>query len=191
MDELIRKIGLAKIVIDNGMCRVGPGLAPGSAVDAQMVMGAGRAIVLSDAVVALCRQGRTNEALPLLRQLAEDAIGMRWLAADADEEKAKALSKEREEAAWGTLWPEERFLLRAEACGLSREAAAVIDLCREFVLGGATTLPWAHVFAEAQRESMKPGSVLGPTALLMGHVLAALDGRWPGAFPGADQVWER
>ncbi|HAH07600.1 MAG TPA: hypothetical protein DCM05_13950 [Elusimicrobia bacterium] len=191
MDELIRKIALAKVLIDNGMCRVGQRLDPRSAVDAQLSTAAGRAIVLSDAVGALCRQGRPNEALPLLRQLTEEAAAMRWLAEGAGEEGAAALAKEREEATWDALWPEARLRRRAEAGGLSEEVSSVIGLCREFSLGGPVTLPWAHVFPGAQREPLKPGAALEPAVRMMGHVLNALDRRWPGEFPGAEQVWAR
>jgi hypothetical protein len=197
MDDLIRRIGLAKVIIDNGMCRVGPQLDAASAVDQQLVRGAGRAIQLSDAVVALCRQGHANEALPIVRQLCETAASLCWLAAALDAgarssgARAEELAREWEGSKWSMLWPEERLLRRAREGGLAEDAHAVLGLCREFVQGGPLTLPWAHRFGWGRLECLLPRTVLGRAASIMAHVLQALELRWPGGFPGAEKICQR
>jgi len=197
MEDLIRRIGLAKVIIDDGMCRVGPHLDAASAVDQQLVRGAGRAIQLADAVVALCRQGHANEALPVLRQLCEMAASLCWLAAAlgaggrASGARAEDLAQEWEDSKWSKLWPEERLLRRAREGGLTEDSHAVLALCRDFVLGGPLTLPWAHRFGWSRREGLRPRTVLGLAASIMAHALKALELRWPGGFPGAEKIWQR
>jgi len=194
MEGLIKRVGLAKVILDNGMCRVGPLLDAASAVDQQLVRRAGRAVQLADAVVALCRQGHANEALPVLRQLCETAASMAWLSAGlaaggrAGAARAEELAREWEEPKWSQLWPEERLLRRAREGGLALEAYGVLSLCREFVLGDNLTLPWAHRFGWSRREGLRPRTVLEHAASAMGHVLRAMEQRWPGAFPGAEKI---
>lgn len=169
---------------------MGPQLDAASAVDRRLVRFAGRATQLSDAVVALCRQGHPSEALPVLRQLGETAASLCWLAAGPSEDRARALAKESEDAAWSALWPQERFLSRAQESGFAESARQVLDLCRDFVDGGTLTLPWAHVFeGRGARGGLCAKKVLELAAAMMGHVLKALGRRWPGDFPGAEQVW--
>ena len=197
MDDLIRRIGLAKVLIDNGMCRVGPQLDAASAVDQQLVRGAGRAIQLSDAGVALCRQGHANEALPVIRQLCGIAASLRWRSAALDAgarasgARAEELAREWEDSKWSKLWPEEKLLRRAREGGLAEDAQAVLELCRDFVLGGPLTVPWAHRFGWSRLECLLPRTVLGVAASMMAHVLRALELRWPGGFPGAEKIWQR
>ncbi|MFA6030970.1 MAG: hypothetical protein WC969_14030 [Elusimicrobiota bacterium] len=185
MEELIRKVGRVKVLIDNGMCRVGPRLDSASALDAALVRGAGRALLLSDAVVALCRAGRPHEALPLLRQLAAVAAAMRWIPLAQSDERARAVSSEWGCSRWDALWSDEALRERARTAGLAEDAEAVLSSCREFAVGGDSTLPWAHVFPENRRESLAPERVLELAGRLMGHVLRGLDARWQGDFPGA------
>ncbi|MDE2293345.1 MAG: hypothetical protein KGL53_14785, partial [Elusimicrobia bacterium] len=80
--ELAQRVGRAKAVIDSGLCRVGPRLGRDDAQAAVLTGGASRALALSDAVVGLCGRDHPLEALPLVRQLAETAVELRWTAGD-------------------------------------------------------------------------------------------------------------
>ena len=185
--ELIQMIGQAKAYIDNGLCRVGPKLDPQDAASAVLAGGASRALALADAVAALCRQNRPAEALPILRHLAETAVRMNWVANDTSraEEALKDLEAER----WELLWPTDRLLKRAEEAGMKAEDLKnVVQTAASYARNGLQSAPWTHAF-----ERNKPASggerALELAVRLMGHVLAALDRRWPESFPGKEAMW--
>ena len=211
LDELMRRVGQAKAIVDSGMCRVGPRLDPARSSDGWLSGAASRALGLSDAVVALCRHGRPNEALPVLRQLAETAAAMRWLAAalpSNEEEKggqarrgagsgagdperrAASLSAELREARWDRLWEQDRFLSRAREAGVpAAEAQETLALASQFACGGSSSAPLSHVFAGNQAPGADAGRVLRLAVRWLGHALQALETRWPGSFPGAETLW--
>ncbi|MFA6093048.1 MAG: hypothetical protein WCU88_07025 [Elusimicrobiota bacterium] len=183
MDEWSRKIGGMKTLIDAGMCRVGPRLEAASPEDGALVHGAGRALALSDAALALCRAGRPNEALPLLRELAGMGASMRWITTQDRSLRAKTVFAEREGSGWDRLWSDERLISRAREAGCLDDARVILGLCSAFIEGAESTLPWAHVFARTRRSAPAVEQVLGLVACWMGHVISALDARWPGDFP--------
>ncbi|MFH2203608.1 MAG: DUF5677 domain-containing protein [Elusimicrobiota bacterium] len=192
VEDLIQRVGQAKAFIDNGLCRVGPKLKPGHKLEALLAGGASRALALSDAVVRLCRHDHSTEALPLLRQLTEVAVVLRWAAAGDDaEERAKTALKEMAAARWDTLWPAERVSERAAQAGISQQdLGVVLEGSVDFVVGNSTGAPWSHIFTENQRPAADPQAVLAAAVRMMGHVLRAMDVKWAGDFPGAEAMWE-
>jgi len=103
VEDLIQRVGQAKAFIDNGLCRVGPKLNPGHKTAALLTGGASRSLALSDAIVRLCRHDHPTEALPVLRQLVEVAITLRWAAAgEGGSERAKAVLEETAAAHWAS-----------------------------------------------------------------------------------------
>lgn len=192
IEEYTRRIMQAKAFIDNGFCRVGPGLRPERKIETLLIGGASRCLALADSVVELCRHEHPNEALPLLRQLAETVVALRWCVRAKDPEgRAAQILDERAGVSWDSMWNEHRLLERAKPAGVPAE-----DL--EFVLAGAPDFltansvgaPWSHLFAENQKRGPEAGLVLKTAACLMGHALSALDSKWPQFFPGAEAMWD-
>ncbi|MBI3297706.1 MAG: hypothetical protein HYZ75_06050 [Elusimicrobia bacterium] len=187
LEDLAQAIGRAKAVIDNGLCRVGPRLDRGDAQAAGLTGAASRALALSDAIVRLCRRDHPVEALPLLRQLAETAVDARWLAADAS--RADAASAALRASGWTGLWDDARLSSRAREAGMPEaDLAAVLALAADFAAGNRAGAPWSHIFAANARPAPAPEPVLTLAVRLMGHVLAGLEARWPGSFPGAEEL---
>jgi hypothetical protein len=140
--------------------------------------------------MALSERGLANEALPILRGLAEISLMMRWVAEKDSALRALGTLKELQDPDWETHWPSARLRERGEAYAVPREAIeAVLESAADFARGSAQGLPWGHVFAEATRPGRRAEEVLPATAVFLGHALKALDGRWPGEFPGAEEMW--
>lgn len=187
IDELERRIGMAKAVIDNGFCRVGPRLDRADAQGAALTGGASRALGLADAVVGLCRRDHPAEAAALVRQLAETAADVAWAAADAG--RAPAVLAALEAPRWDALFDEARLRERAAAGGFPEaDVAAVSALAADFLAGNRAVAPWSHVYPQNNRPVPDPELVMRLTARLMGRVLAALERRWPGTFPGSEEL---
>lgn len=188
MRDLTQAVGLAKAIVDNGLCRVGPRLSSDDAQAAALTGAASRALALADAVVGLCGRDHPVEALPLVRQLAETAVELRWVAGDASRavEAAAAL----EGPSWERLWPEARLRERALAVGMpERDVSGALAFAADFLASNRAGAPWSHVFSVNLRPAPETARVLALTARLMGHVVAGLDARWPGVFPGAEELW--
>ena len=187
-EELEQRVGRAKAVIDNGLCRVGPRLDAHDDQAAALTGAASRALALADAVVRLCLEDHPAEALPLLRHLAETAVELRWIAADPS--RAAAALAALRSPRWDGLWDDDRLASRAREAGMAEEdVASVRALALDFVAGNRTGAPWSHIFAANGHPTLEAGRVLALAARLMGHVLEGLDARWPGAFPGAEELW--
>lgn len=187
IDELERRIGMAKAVIDNGFCRVGPRLDRADLQGAALTGGASRALGLADAVVGLCRRDHPAEAAVLVRQLAETAADVAWAARDAS--RAEAALSGLEAARWDALFDEARWRARASEAGIPEaDVAAVAALAADFLAGNRAVAPWSHIYPQNSRPAPDPVRVMALTARLMGRVLAALEARWPGTFPGAEEL---
>lgn len=190
MKDLIALTGIAKTRVDAGFSRVGRKLTAGVAADRALMILAARAIAQGNAVTALSERGLANEALPILRGLAEITLMMRWISEKDSDKRADAALSELQDPDWETHWPSARLRERGEAYEVPAAAMeTVLGSAADFARGSAQGLPWGHVFAEATRPGRRAEEVLPAAAVFLGHALKALDGRWPGEFPGAEEMW--
>jgi hypothetical protein len=189
MNELIKNVGLAKVRVDAGFSRVGRRLKADDPADRALMLLAARAVSTGNALVVLCRDGHSNEALPLLRALAEFASSMRWIAAAETGPRARVALAELESPRWEGLWPDAPLKERAEAFGVPVwAAAAALGSAPDFARGNAQGLPWGHIFAEGTLPGRKAEETLAAAAVWLALALEALDRRWPGDFPGAAEM---
>lgn len=192
MNELLSLTGLAKTRMDAGFSRIGRRLSPSEPVDRLLMVLAARSVSQANAIGALSERGLANEALPILRGLAEACLAMRWAVSADMKARAERALQELEASDWGTQWPDARWRERAEAYQVDAPIAAlVLGSAADFARGCAQGLPWAHVVASAARPGRRAEELLGAAASLLGHALKALDSRWPGEFPGAEELWSR
>ncbi|MBI4060896.1 MAG: hypothetical protein HY403_05640, partial [Elusimicrobia bacterium] len=170
---------------------VGRRLTASDPADRALMIMAARTIVQANAVMALSERGLANEALPILRGIAEICLMMRWVVEKDPTARAIAALDELQDPDWETHWPSARLRERAETYAVPDEAVeTVLSSAPDFARGSAQGLPWGHVFAEATRPGRRAEEVLTATAVFLGHALKALDGRWPGEFPGAEEMWK-
>lgn len=189
MKELIAVVGVAKVRVDAGFSRVGRDLKMPSAADKACLILAARALSTANALCALCERGHANEALPLLRATAEWSLTLRWLCAAEPEARAQTVFSELD-APWDALWPEARLRERAASFGVSAVVLSwALDSAPHFSRGNAQGLPWGHAAAESCLPGKAPAEILAACAAFLGHALAGLDKRWPGQFPGAEEMW--
>lgn len=186
---MIKTVGLAKVRVDAGFSRVGRRLKADEPADrALMTLGA-RAVSMGNALMLLCREGHANEALPLLRAVAEAAATMRWIAAAESGPRARAALAELDAPRWEGGWNDARLKERAENFGVPVwAAAAALGSAPDFARGNAQGLPWGHVFADGLLPGRKADEVLAAAAVWLALCLEALDRRWPGDFPGAAEM---
>lgn len=179
--SLIRRIAQIKAVMDNGFCRVGPGLDGRRKEDGVVVGNASRCVALADSVVQLCRSEHPDEAVLPLLALAAQAAGLRWVLAGPADRAETVLRELGDEAE--PLWPGGRLLQRAREAGLPDEdPRETLALGRLPGLAGRSKLPWCHVFKENSRTGTDAATVLDLACRWMGHALKGLDSRWPGSF---------
>ncbi len=186
---LIERVGQAKAYIDKGLCRIGPKLDAADAASAFLAAGASRSLALADAAAGLCRANRPAEALPLLRHLAETAVGMNWVVGNTS--RVEGAEKDLHVKDWQNLWPSERLLKRAEEAGMKTDDLKwIVESVADFLRSGLDGAPWTHVFEKNKHAAVEAEAVLRLVVRMMGHVLQALETRWPKSFPGAEAMWE-
>lgn len=187
MKELITLVGKAKVAVDAGFSKVGRKLGSPKPADRAALILAARAVSAANALCALCERGHANESLPLLRAVAEWSLALRWMAQDGDARAEAVLGELRAE--WPALWPVERLRERAGAFAVpALTLAAAAESAPHFSRGNAQGLPWGHVAADDALPGKPAEDVLKACAVFLGHALAGLDKRWPGEFPGAEEL---
>ena len=189
MKELVSLVGQVKTRMDAGFSRVGKTLDAKDPAQAALMLLASRCASIGNAVMILAQHQHANEALPLVRSLFELALRMRLIAEGGLAGQA-ALDESRG-SDWKTFWNEERlegWMARFAVPARAREA--VSGLCSEHVRANALGLPWGHVFEQNHDKGLSSPEVLKLAALALGQALKALETCWPGAFEGAEQIWE-
>lgn len=187
MKELITLVGKAKVSVDAGFSKVGRKLGSPQPADRAAMVLAARAVSAANALCALCERGHANEALPLLRAVAEWSLALRWMTQDGDA-RAQAVLAELD-AEWDGLWPVARLRERAAAFAVPAiTLAAAAESAPHFSRGNAQGLPWGHAAAQSCLPGKPAEEVLKACAVFLGHALAGLDQRWPGEFPGAEEL---
>lgn len=182
-ESLIQKVAQVKAVMDNGFCRVGPGLDSRKRADGIVVGNASRCVALADSVVQLCRSEHPDEAVLPLFALAGQAVGLLCLLASKEPDRlAETLLRELSEGD-EPLWPAERLLERGRQAGVpDEELRQTLALAKLPGLAGRSKLPWCHVYKENSRAGTDGAIVLGLACRWMERVLKGLDARWPGSF---------
>ncbi len=192
MKEYAKLVGLAKSAVDNGFSRVGKSLDKGSPVDEALMLLSARAVAVGNAIVVLAQESLSNEALPLLRSLFELAAAMRWLVAEDREKRAREVLAEARASDWEMLWKTSRLKERLPLLELADgDARRALGLCVDFMCANTQGLPWGHVFEGNKETGVTSAELLRLAAIASGHVVKALDARWPGKFEGAEQLWEK
>lgn len=185
-------IARAKAVADNGFSRLGGKLDLDSASQGALMLLATRAAALGNALVLLAQHSLPNEALPLLRSLLEIAAAMRWIVQENTEARARAVLEQAKEADWADLWDTKRLRARLRAAGFPPAFEdRIMMFCYDHVFGNAQGLPWGHVFESNKNPGISSEELLRMSAVASGHVIKALDVRWPGRFDGAEELWEK
>lgn len=188
--QLVAAVGSAKSRIDAGFSRVGRALGKDDVAARALMTLAARAVAKANALALLAVNSHANEALPILRSLLETAVQMRWIAGGSSRERAAEVLEERRTADWGSLWQEGTLRRRADALGVvDATFERVLSSCREHLHANAAGLPWGHLYADKDDGGVSPEDLLRATAAVMGHVVKALDEKWPGSFPGAEEMW--
>jgi hypothetical protein len=150
---------------------------------------AARSISTGNAIVLLCQNGHANEALPLLRLLAEFALMMRWVVAADAPTRAQSIQHRLAQITWDNLLTPTQAAEKASEWGLPTWIFKLtFDSALNFVRGNAQGLPWGHVFADGALTDTKSDDVQAVTAVWLSLVMEALDRRWPGDFPGASEL---
>ena len=192
MKAYLELVGLAKSKIDNGFSQVGKKLAADDPVHRALMLLAGRCVSIANGLMILALNNHANESLPMLRSLLQLAVEMRWIAEKDSAPRALAFLSRAKDSEWTAFWDEKQLVERMRALGFQKalEERALLS-CYDHVHANAQGLPWGHVFSENAHKGLTGEDSLRSASAIMGHVVKALDQRWPGAFPDAEHFWRK
>lgn len=187
-DQYVKLIGMGKAHIDKGFSKVGRVLKADDPAHNAMTGLASRAIAIANAIALLGLNNHANEALPLLRSLFEISLHMSSIAKEG-RPQAEGFIAEYAKPDWASFMPSQGLAERARRLGYPEGLAEkILSACRPYLHANAAGVPWGHVFAKDRPEGISAEDVMQTTALVMGHVVKALDLQW-GEFAGAEDIW--
>jgi hypothetical protein len=182
----------AKSHIDHGFSQAGKKLSPADPVQRALMLLASRAVAIGNALMLLALNNHANEGLPLLRSLLQLAVEMRWIAAEDGAARAKVFFETHKAAEWEKLWGAKALQERMGELGFQKELQQrSLSWAFDHLHANAQGLPWGHVFGENMEKGVSGDEALRAAVAVMGHVLKALELHWPGAFDGAEHLWEK
>ena len=185
----------AKQLINRGFDSLGRSIDKPILLDRYFVAATYKAIRFCDAILVLCEQGMTDEALPILRSLIEHSINMRWIADKDSEKRLKAYMDDLGEKGFGAPWTETKLDKRMEDVGFgSRDYYEYcVKVTYSYAHVNASSLKWGEVFDHPQlsKEKWSPEALYQVTAQMLGHVLKALDTHFSGHFKTYDEIWKQ
>lgn len=186
MKNFIAAVGAAKSAVDNGFSRAGKRLKTSDSVSRALMLCAARGVAVSNAVVVLADRSQPNEALPLLRSLAELSAAAGWIVEKESAPRAAAFLKEAETGSWREFFDDARLAARLKAAGApALVGERALMSCRDHILANAQGLPWGHVFAGGAPAGLTPEELVEAAAACMGLLVKALQRRWPEDFEDA------
>lgn len=185
----------AKQLIDDGFDRLGRSINSPSLLDRYFLAATYKAVRFCDSILILCKEGMTDEALPILRSLIEHSINMRWIAHKDSKERLKQYMNDLGEKGFGAPWTNTNLVDRMKEVGF--KSRDYFDFCVKLTYSyahvNASSLRWGEVINHPQlsKEKWSPDALYVAVAQMLGHVLKALDTHFTGNFKGSDDIWNQ
>lgn len=195
MSKHRKLVDTAKQMIDKGFDLLGRSIDNPSILDRYMLAATYKAVRLSDAVLALCKQGITDEALPTLRSLIEHAMNMRWIINKDTNKRLKLYLNDFSKKGFGEPWTKVNLHDRMVEVGFKDRA--YFDFCVKLTYSyahvNASSLKWGEVIdhPKLSKERWSPDVLYVVVAQMLGHVVKALDTHFPGKFSRYNEIWKQ
>lgn len=191
-EELVQK---AKQFIDDGFDKLGRTINNPSILDRYLLAATYKAVRFCESISILCKNGMTDEALPILRSLIEHSMNMRWIANKDSKIRLKQYMNDLGKKGFGAPWTNKNLVERMEEVGF--KSRDYFDFCVKLTYSyahvNASSLKWDEVFDDPRlsKEKWSPDSLYVVVAQMLGHVLKALDTHFTGKFSGYDDIWKQ
>lgn len=195
MSKSEKLVSEAKQLIDDGFDRLGRSINSPSLLDRYFLAATYKAVRFCDSILILCKEGMTDEALPILRSLIEHSINMRWIAHKDSKERLKQYMNDLGEKGFGAPWTNTNLVDRMKEVGF--KSRDYFDFCVKLTYSyahvNASSLRWGEVINHPQlsKEKWSPDALYVAVAQMLGHVLKALDTHFTGNFKGSDDIWNQ
>ena len=149
-----------------------------------------RALLLTDAIIELCKQGFSSESLAILRPMIETSVNMRWIMKQDTSNRISSYMAALDDP-YGSFWTVTSLKKRMIEIGFSKEYYnLIVKRCHDFIHGNASSLPFD--FVDFKKYSpVHPNAVLIIVAQMLAHVLTALNSNWSECFSEYSTVFEK
>jgi hypothetical protein len=159
-------------------------------LDVFLFAGARRALSFASAITLLCQSGYTEEAAILTRSLIELAVNMRWIQFADTDKRLEAFFHDFKKRKVGEAWAKDLRKRMIEIGMHEYYYNWTIKFLSGIVHTNASSLVYDGVLVEAAGSKLSESAVLVLAVQMMGHVLYALNERYPNHFSGYDELWE-
>ncbi|MHC1717006.1 MAG: DUF5677 domain-containing protein [Candidatus Dojkabacteria bacterium] len=130
---------------------------------------------IASAIILLCRNGFSQEAMILLRSLIENTVNLKWILNKEKEERIGLYFHDIKEEGFGAGWTEGKNLeMRMSELGFKREYYdKVVKVTHSFSHVNAESLDWSSVKSGYPRIGEE--AILAVVYQMLGHVLEVLN----------------
>ena len=186
VDEMIQNI-------EDDFDRMGRIVNNPKVLDRYLIASTLKAMRFVDAIKVLCKEGFTDESLPILRSLIEHSINMRWILNKDTEERLKKYMNDLSNKGFGEPWAGKDLFSRMEELGFNRD---YYDFCVKPTYSyshvNSSSLSWGEVYSHPQlkNERFKPDAIFQVVAQMLGHVMKSLNSRF-NYFKDYDKFWKQ
>lgn len=195
MSKYRKLVNSAIQIIDGGFDKMDRSIVNPSLLDRYLVAASIKAIRLSNAITILCEHGSTDEALSILRTLIEHSVNMRWIVEKDTQTRLKMYFGDLGEIGFGKAWATEKLPDRMKNIGFNSHDYFdyCVKLTYSYAHANASSLRWGEVFdhPKLSKDSWSPDALYQVVIQMLGHVIKALNTRYPDKFLGYEELWKQ
>lgn len=164
-------------------------------VDRYLIAATYKAIRLTNSLILLCENGKSEDALIILRSLIEHAVNMRWITTKDTRDRIKIYVNDISDKGFGAPWSDLNLFDRMKQIGF--EDKDYFDFCVKLTYSyahvNALSLRWGEVYDDPRLkdDDWPPNAIYQVAAQMTGHVMFALHSNYKEYFKDYDDLWKK
>lgn len=190
-EELVKQ---AKKLIDEGFVNMGGKIDNPTGYEIYLLAATRKAFNFTNAILLLCKNGFSDDSLPILRSLIEHTINMRWITNKDTTERFDLFTNYEINLDLGKKWSGVTLLDKMLEVGFNKDYYdLVVKNTYAYSHVNALTLKWGEFYKEMDvgPDHFSPDSIFSVVAQMLGHVMKALDTHFVAPFSRYNEIWDQ
>lgn len=175
--------------------KMGQQIKNSNVIDRYLIAAIYKVVRLSKSIILLCENGRSDEALIILRSLIEHTVNMRWVMTKDTKNRVKMYLSDLSKKEFGKEWTPLKLPDRMSQIGfLDRD---YFDFCVKLTYSyahvNASSLRWGEVYNDPRlnEDAWEPEGIYQVAIQMTGHIMCALNTRYINYFKNYKELWEK
>ncbi|MBD3244407.1 MAG: hypothetical protein GF335_00230 [Candidatus Moranbacteria bacterium] len=163
-------------------------------IDRYLMFATAKSLKLAKSLIILCDKGHSSESMPILRSLIEHVVNMRWIMNKNTNERLNSFLKDLEKFEFGKRWTNCNLCDRMTELGFKNKNYYdfVVKLTYSYAHANASSLDINDLInPKPYNDNKHSEAIYVVTAQMMGHVMMALNKRYPKYFKNYTLIWNQ